>query len=113
MTDAFAVTVTHRPDETVIAVSGEMDITTCPDVEAAAVIIPLGGKTLLLDLTGVSFMDSAGLNLLLRLRRRLRSEGGRMAVTGLQDQPLGVLHLTEAYQLFDIVPAPAPSHSAH
>ncbi len=42
----------------------------------------------------------SGLNLLLRLRRRLNAEGGRLLVTGFQDQPTSLLHLTETYELF-------------
>ncbi|TQE32832.1 STAS domain-containing protein [Streptomyces ipomoeae] len=38
-------------------------------------------------MSGVSFMDSVGLNLLLKLRRRLLAEGGQLLVTGLQSQP--------------------------
>jgi anti-anti-sigma factor len=46
-------------------------------------------------MSGVSFMDSVGLNLLLKLRHRLLAEGGHLLITGLQTQPASVLHLTE------------------
>ncbi|MGI5484592.1 STAS domain-containing protein [Streptomyces lavendofoliae] len=110
MPKVFSVTVTHHPDETVIAVAGEMDVTTCPDVDSAATVTPVGGRTLCLDLSEVSFIDSMGLNLLLRLRRRVRADGSRLVLTGLQEQARDLLHLTEAYALFDISDrGPAPS----
>ncbi|MFE9454930.1 STAS domain-containing protein [Streptomyces sp. NPDC006739] len=74
-----------------MTVRGEIDLQTCPQLSRAAFVTPLGGEPLYLDLSGVSFMDSSGLNLLLLLRRRLHAEGGRLAVTGLQPQPVSLL----------------------
>ncbi|GAA1503949.1 hypothetical protein GCM10009730_03440 [Streptomyces albidochromogenes] len=96
---AFTVTVEQRPDLTLVTVAGELDMQTVPAVEEAAVVVPLGGKPLRVDLAGVSFMDSSGLNLLLRLRRRMREEGGHLVLSGLQEQPAGLLRLTETYAL--------------
>ncbi|MEU6369967.1 STAS domain-containing protein [Streptomyces sp. NPDC046931] len=96
----FTVVTQQHPDRTVITVSGDMDLQTCPELAQAAFIIPLGGQTLYLDLSGVSFMDSSGLSLLVLLRRRLHAVGGRLAVTGLQSQPARLLEITDTYELF-------------
>ncbi|MEU0061276.1 STAS domain-containing protein [Streptomyces sp. NPDC006334] len=53
-------------------------------------------------------MDSTGLNLLLKLRRRLLAEGGRLLVTGLQAQPAHLLRLTET----DTLLTPAAAQAA-
>jgi anti-sigma B factor antagonist len=45
-------------------------------------------------------MDSSGLNLLLRLRRRMLTEAGHLVVTGLQEQAADLLRLTGTYELF-------------
>ncbi|GGT80468.1 MULTISPECIES: STAS domain-containing protein [Streptomyces] len=95
----FTVTVRQHPQRTVISVAGELDLHTLPALEEATYVIPLGGKALHLELSGVSFMDSSGLNHLLWLRRRLLAEGGRLLVTDLQGQPASLLHLTETYEL--------------
>jgi anti-anti-sigma factor len=96
----FTVVTQQHPDRTVITVRGEMDLQTCPKLARAAAVIPLRGKPLHLDLSGVPFMDSSGLNLLVSLRLRLDAEGGRLALTGLQPQPTRVLQITGAYDLF-------------
>ena len=104
----FTVTTAHHPDGTFVTVCGEMDLDTCPQVEEATTVLPVGDKTLCLDLSGVSFIDSMGLNMLLRLRRRIRADGGRLVLTGLQVQPAEVLRLTETYALFDTGFTPSP-----
>ncbi|MFJ4585054.1 STAS domain-containing protein [Streptomyces echinatus] len=65
---------------------------------------PPAGKALYLDLSAVPFMDSSGLNLLIKLRRRLHAEGGRLAVAGLQIQPARLLQMTQASELFTVIP---------
>ncbi|AYN42781.1 anti-sigma factor antagonist [Streptomyces dangxiongensis] len=101
----FTVTVAHDADETVIAAAGELDMSTCPKVAEAIAALPAGNTSLRLDLSGISFMDSMGLNLLLTLRRRLEDSGGRLVLTGVHQQPSGLLRLTGAYSLFDITEA--------
>ncbi|MGW3360321.1 STAS domain-containing protein [Streptomyces bungoensis] len=96
----FNVETQKHPDRTVITVRGEIDMQTCPEVAQAAFNTPLNGKRLYLDLSGVAFMDSSGLNLLVLLRRRLHAEGGHLAVTGLQPQPARLLEITQTYALF-------------
>ncbi|MEU7060902.1 STAS domain-containing protein [Streptomyces sp. NPDC046197] len=91
----FTVVTQQHTDRTVITVCGEMDLQTCPGLAQAASGVPVGGKPLHLDLSGVSFMDSSGLNLLLHLRRRLQAEGALLAVTGLQPQPARLLQITQ------------------
>lgn len=103
--NALTVVTQQHADRTVIIVSGEMDLQTYPAPAEATAVIPLAGKTLYLDLSGVPFMDSSGLNLLITLRRRLRAEGGRLAVTGLQTQPERLLQLTQTSELFTVIPS--------
>lgn len=91
----LTVTTQQHMDRTVVTVAGAIDLNSCPALEDATLVIPLDGKTLHLEMSGVSFMDSVGLNLLLKLRRRMLAEGGQLLVTGLQSQPASVLRLTE------------------
>lgn len=91
----LTVTTQQHPDHTVINVAGEIDLASCPALEDATLVIPFDSKTLHPEMSVMSFIDPAGLNLLLKLRRRLLAEGGQLLITGLQTQPASVLHLTE------------------
>ena len=78
---AMDVTLGVRPgdDGTVVAVSGEVDVCTeAPLQQALLRIMREHGARLLLDVSGVSFMDCAGLRALLTTRRRAELRGGLM-----------------------------------
>ncbi|WP_069767870.1 STAS domain-containing protein [Streptomyces sp. LUP30] len=92
--NVFGVTTQHHPTRTVITVAGDMDLQTHPQLAQAASLVPEHCTSLEMDLSGVSFMDSSGLNLLLLLRRRLQAQGGRLTLTGLRHQPRHLLALT-------------------
>ena len=50
-----------------LVVSGDMDLATAPVLQRA--VEKLGGRSIALDLSGVAFIDSTGLHLLIDLRR--------------------------------------------
>lgn len=45
----------------------------------------------ILDLSGLSFMDSSGIALMLKLHRKMSEGGGRAAVENISGQPLRVI----------------------
>ncbi|MFG3345702.1 STAS domain-containing protein [Streptomyces sp. NPDC048018] len=90
------LTTREDADRMVITVSGEMDLASCPTLERATRVAPSSGTPLCLDMSGVTFMDSSGLNFLLILQRRLREAGSPLVLTGLQEGPKRVLALTGA-----------------
>lgn len=100
----FDVGVATRPGGTVVTVAGDLDLATCPYVTRATDTIPLRGRTLTLELSAVTFMDSTGLNMLLGLRERARAEGGTLDLAGLPDQARKVLAHTGTGDLFTLRP---------
>ncbi|SNT58205.1 STAS domain-containing protein [Actinacidiphila glaucinigra] len=89
---------------TTIALAGELDLATCPQVTEVTDAVQLCGRTLCIDLSGITFMGSTSLNMLLRLRMRAEAEGGALELAGLQHQAERVLVLTGARDLFRIRP---------
>ncbi|MBW5484228.1 STAS domain-containing protein [Streptomyces bambusae] len=61
-----------------VAVVGELDIHTAAAVEPSLTRLADGGGHLVLDLSGLSFCDSAGIELFLRLHRRCVRAGARL-----------------------------------
>jgi anti-sigma B factor antagonist len=75
----MGVTLSIRPGDggTIVAISGEVDVGTEAALQQALLrIIRERGARLMLDLSGVSFMDCAGLRALLATRRRAEMRGG-------------------------------------
>ncbi len=64
----------------VLAIHGEIDISNAQEVSAAIeAAMPNGTETLVIDLTGTTYLDSAGVQLLFQLAQRLQTR--RQALT--------------------------------
>ena len=75
----IAVEVSHLDDTDVVSPTGDIDIATAPEVRKA-MLANAGGRRIVLDLRGVKFMDTSGLQLLVEGRRRAIAEGGAFAI---------------------------------
>ncbi|MFJ9933836.1 STAS domain-containing protein [Streptomyces virginiae] len=93
-------------DRTILTVSGELDMDTAPHLTEAADALDLHGQTLVLDMSGVTFIDSSGLNVLLALRHRVNVAGGTLELIGLCEQALHLLDLTGTRDLFTLRTGP-------
>ena len=85
----------------VVTVSGEIDIATGPRLrEGLLGAIGRHGARLALDLSGVTFMDCAGINALLAARRHARLKNGWVRVPRASRRARKVLMLTGLHQEF-------------
>ncbi|MEW1780066.1 STAS domain-containing protein [Streptomyces sp. NPDC086777] len=69
-----------RGQTSALAVTGDLDLFTVPVLEHQVGEVLDDHRTVIRDLTGVTFCDSSGLNTLIRPRRRARDAGGRRLV---------------------------------
>jgi anti-sigma B factor antagonist len=68
-------------DRTILTVEGELDLYTAPVLrERVLTTSDEGGSRLIVDLTGVPFMDSSGLGVIVSCLKRLRESGGDLAI---------------------------------
>src|SRR5436190_12569874 len=82
-------------DLPVLCVSGEIDIYTAPLFKQAVVnLVAEGNKDVVIDLSGVTFMDSSGFGTLLGATRRLRPTGGGLHLAGPNSTIQRMLRLT-------------------
>jgi anti-sigma B factor antagonist len=87
----IAVDVAHLEDGDVVSPRGDIDIATAPEVREV-MLASAGGRRIVLDLRGVTFMDTSGLMLLVEGRRRAIAEGGEFAIV---DGPPAVQRVIE------------------
>ncbi|ABX04066.1 MAG TPA: STAS domain-containing protein [Herpetosiphon sp.] len=95
---------TRLPEDVrVVPVQGRIDATAAP---ALATIVheaaETGGRRILLDLTGVTFLSSSGLRILLLLARELKGSNGELRLCSLQPAVAEVFTLTGFTQIFTI-----------
>lgn len=85
----------------VVKVSGEIDIASGPKLrEELLGVMRRSGARLALDLSGVTFMDCAGINVLLAARRHARLKDGWVCVVRASRRARKVLMLTGLHQEF-------------
>lgn len=101
------VSVTSRTsgDRTIVQVAGEIDVYTAPTLrEELATQQDAGAVDLVIDLTGVPFMDSTGLGVLVGALKRARTTGGHLRLVIDQEKLLKVFKITALTQVFEIHP---------
>ncbi len=90
-----------RPGDggTIVAVSGDVDVCTeAPLRQALLRIIRERGARLMVDVSGVSFIDCAGLRALLATRRRAELRGGFMRLIATSAAVRRIIELTGTHE---------------
>jgi anti-anti-sigma factor len=93
-------------DSRLLRVSGEVDIESSEEFVARATGCLEVCDHLVLDLGEVSFIDSSGLGILLKIRRHAADNGKLLTLTSLGPSALRLLHVTGLHTLFEIEPGP-------
>jgi anti-anti-sigma factor len=97
----FAIGTSVHGDVLVVTVSGEVDLETAPEVTRAIQLVPGHTSRVVADLSGVTFLDSSGLNALLRGYRALEERGIAFRVVA---EPAGpVRRLFDLTQVGDVL----------
>lgn len=102
----FDVAVQWHDDVVIVTVSGELDLATAPQLaESVELILERGPKAVVIDLSAVSFLASAGMSLLASTHKKLGATAGFAVVadgpsTG---RPLTLVGLDEVFGIFATV----------
>ncbi|MFB6808283.1 STAS domain-containing protein [Streptomyces sp. NPDC056387] len=103
------IEVEARGPTAVVRVSGEMDIDRAEDLRQALYAVLSDAQrphTVVVDLQGLSFCDSSGLNALLNARAAAAESGQTLYLAAPREQFVRVLEITGALELFTIEGAP-------
>ena len=85
-----------------VAVGGELDLYTAPEVRDELAALPEDAGDVVVDLTTMTFVDSAGIAALLVAARRLRACGGTMTLVVDDPRVLRVLEVTGLDRYFEV-----------
>jgi anti-sigma B factor antagonist len=85
---------------TVVEIAGDIDSNTAP--QAQEQILPLAQQAarILLDMSGVEYMSSAGLRMLLSMYRQMSRQNGSMVLVGLSEEIKDTMSVTGFLNFF-------------
>ncbi len=99
----FAIRVAHAEQATTLAVTGEVDLSTAGDLaEAGLAALAAGAAVVIVDLSGVTFLDSTGLAALVTINNRARHDGAALIVARPQPRIRQLFHITGLDTAFTI-----------
>ena len=96
----------NQQDAAVIEIQGDVDLYTSPQVRAAIVgATKRRAPTVIVDLTGVGYMDSSGVATLVEGLQFCRGYGGAFRLAGLAEAVRQVFRFAKLDTVFDIYPS--------
>ena len=99
------VSTREESGRTVVAAVGEVDVYTAPTLDAELTRVVSSGVTaVVVDLTGVEFLDSTGLSVIVKALKRVREAGGTLSVVVASERVAKVFRITGLDQILPVHP---------
>jgi anti-sigma B factor antagonist len=100
-----AVSMTRKSRPNVLPLEGEIDLHVSPNLTAALNrMIDKKPRQLVVDLSRVTYIDSAGLAALIEGMQKIEAYGGKLALAGLQETVRSIFEIARLDQVFRIFP---------
>jgi len=107
-------TIEHLDKLLIVAISGRLDTATAPAFDAQmAPLLAAPRPHILLDLSAVAYISSAGLRSILQLVKHASAHGGRVGIFQASPQIHEVIEISGFPALLDIYPDRTSALSAH
>jgi anti-sigma B factor antagonist len=95
----------RRDRSNVLPLKGEIDLHVSPSVTASLDrIIDKKPERLVVDLSDVTYIDSAGLAALIQAMQKVEGYGGKFRLAGLQETVRSIFEISRLDQVFQIFP---------
>lgn len=93
-------------DATVVEVGGELDALSAPELDQyMEATVNQKPRVVVLDLSGVDFMDSSGLGICIKSLKRVSDAGGQMLLVVTTPRVMRVLEITGIDQSIPVAPS--------
>jgi anti-sigma B factor antagonist len=100
-----AVPMPRKDHPNVLPLEGEIDLHVSPAVTASLnAMIEKKPKQLVVDLSRVTYIDSAGLATFIEGMQKVEAYGGKFALAGLQETVRSIFEISRLDQVFQIFP---------
>jgi anti-sigma B factor antagonist len=103
------VSTRSQGGRTIMSLGGEIDLYTAPRLhgELGTVLSGDGPVQVVVDMSGVDFCDSTGMNVLLAAHRRAREQGGDLELAAPRPAVRKILQVTGLESVFTVLDDPA------
>ncbi|NDJ21796.1 anti-sigma factor antagonist [Nostoc sp. B(2019)] len=88
------------PKVTLVEVIGDIDTNTAPLVQEQILPLAQAGTRMIIEMTKVPYMSSAGLRVLLSLYRQISAQGGQIVLVGLSEEIQDTMSITGFLDFF-------------
>ena len=107
------ITTRKEKNSAVVSVSGRIDAITAPDFEKSLdELITAGEKSIVINLSGLGYISSAGLRSILSSAKKLKALSGEIMFTGLQGPVEEVFQISGFKSIFKIFSSEAEALDA-
>jgi anti-sigma B factor antagonist len=96
----MTIDVRQVQDVTVVALSGELTWKSAPEAQQGVLAQARPDGKLVIDMTGVTFLASAGLRMLLQVYRAVSAAGGKVVLLGLSEDIKSTMEVTGFLEFF-------------
>ena len=108
----FAVATLRDESQSVVTVTGEVDVETAPRLRKALISAgDVPAPMVVVDLREVTFLDSTGLGVLVAGLKRARENGGDLRLVATSSHILRMLAITRLDSVFSVFPDLAAARS--
>lgn len=94
------IEISNEQNVTIVTLSGELQRQTAPGIQEKILPLIAPDCKILLNMSQVSYMSSAGLRLLLLFYRQIEDQQGRVVLTGLQEMVKDTMSITGFLEFF-------------
>ena len=94
------VNVAIKQNAQVVTIAGEIDGSTAPQAQGQILALAGPKAKVALDMTGVTYMSSAGLRMLLLAYRTINGKGGKIVLVGLSSDLKDTMSVTGFLDFF-------------
>jgi anti-anti-sigma factor len=99
---AFSVDVEGSAGATTISPSGDLDLATATQFWEQVAVLIAPGEHIVIDCRGLTFLDSSGINLLLRARNVCAEHGATLELRSVPPEPRRALEVVGVAELFGV-----------
>jgi len=90
-------------DAVILTVDGEINFNSSPDFRKAFLkVLDLKAQSVVVNLSGVAYVDSSGLATLVEAHQKLKGVGGKLKLSSLTPKVKSLFEMTKLEKLFDI-----------